>query len=95
MAESRLNTTDFLPYGRHIIDDDDMASVVEVLKSDWLTGGPKVGEFEAAVASFCEADYGIAVSSGTAALHGAMHAIGIGSGDEVIVQLASFRRTSE
>jgi perosamine synthetase len=90
MVDSRVNQRDFLPYGRHIIDNDDIASVIEVLKSDWLTCGPKVKEFEEAVAAFCAADHGVAVSSGTAALHGAMHAIGIAGGDEVIVPTMTF-----
>lgn len=83
-----------MPYGRHIVDNDDIASVTEVLRSDWLTSGPKVKEFEAEVVSLCEAKYGVAVSSGTAALHGAMHAIGIGHGDEVIVPAMTFAATA-
>ncbi|MDA8164122.1 MAG: UDP-4-amino-4,6-dideoxy-N-acetyl-beta-L-altrosamine transaminase [Desulfobacteraceae bacterium] len=84
----------FLPYGRHVIDEDDIASVVEVLRSDWLTTGPKVGELEKAVASYCGARHGVAVSSGTAALHAAMHALGIGPGDEVIVPAITFVATA-
>lgn len=80
----------FIPYGRHLIDDDDIAAVVEVLKSDWLTTGPKVDEFERALADFCGVKQCVALSSGTAALHAAMHAIGVGPGDEVIVSTLSF-----
>src|SRR5437016_11325306 len=79
-----------LPYGRQSIDEDDIAAVVEVLRSDWLTTGPKVGEFEKAVADFCGVKEAVAVSNGTAALHTAMYALGIGAGDEVIVPSMTF-----
>lgn len=84
----------YLPYGRQQIGEDDIAAVVEALRSDWLTTGPKVGEFEAAVAVFCGAAHGVAVSSGTAALHAAMHGIGIKPGDEVIVPAMTFAATA-
>ncbi len=83
-----------IPYGRQSIDKDDIAAVAEVLRSDWLTTGPKVPEFEEAIAGFCDAKYGVAVSSGTAALHTAMYAIGIGPGDEVIVPAMTFAATA-
>jgi len=79
-----------IPYGRQFIDDDDIRAVVEVLKSDWLTTGPKVQEFEQAVADYVGAKYAVAVSSGTAALHAAMYALDIESGDEVIVPPMTF-----
>ncbi|HEC34796.1 MAG TPA: UDP-4-amino-4,6-dideoxy-N-acetyl-beta-L-altrosamine transaminase [Chloroflexi bacterium] len=79
-----------LPYGHQWLDDDDIAAVVEVLRSDWLTTGPKVGEFERAFADFVGAKEAIAVSNGTAALHAAMYAVGIGPGDEVIVPPMTF-----
>lgn len=79
-----------LPYGRQWIDEEDVAAVLEVLRSDWLTTGPKVGEFESAFAGACGADHAVAVSSGTAALHGCMHALGVGAGDEVIVPPMTF-----
>jgi perosamine synthetase len=79
-----------LPYGRQWIDDGDIAAVVEVLRSDWLTTGPKVAEFEAAFASSAGAREAVAVSSGTAALHAAMFALGIVPGDEVIVPAMTF-----
>ena len=79
-----------LPYGRQSIDEDDIAAVVEVLRSDWLTTGPKVAEFEAAFARFTGVKEAVAVSNGTAALHAAMYAIGIGPGDEVIVPAMTF-----
>lgn len=79
-----------LPYGRQWLDEDDIAAVIEVLRSDWLTTGPKVGEFEEAFADFVGAQEAVAVSNGTAALHAAMYAADIGSGDEVIVPPMTF-----
>jgi perosamine synthetase len=79
-----------LPYGRQWISDDDIAAVVEVLKSDWLTTGPKVGEFEEAFAAMVGAKYAVAVSNGTAALHAAAYAAGVGQDDEVIVPPMTF-----
>jgi len=79
-----------LPYGHQSIDDADVAAVVETLRSDWLTTGPKVREFERAFASFTGAGEAVAVSSGTAALHAAMHELAIGPGDEVIVPAMTF-----
>ena len=63
-----------IPYGRQSIDDDDVAAVVEVLRSDWLTQGPTVERFEQAVAGKVDARHAVSFSSGTAALHGAMRA---------------------
>lgn len=83
-----------IPYGRQWIDEDDIRSVVEVLRSDWLTTGPKVTEFEQVVATHGCVEYGVAVSSGTAALHCAMYALGIGPGDEVIVPPMTFAATA-
>lgn len=70
-----------IPYGRHWIDDDDIKAVVEVLKSDWLTQGPAIEQFEHAIAEYCGVRYAVAVSSGTAALHIACLAAGLGKGD--------------
>lgn len=84
----------FIPYGRQTIDDDDIAAVVNALRSDWLTTGPAVERFEEAVCSFSGAKYGVAVCNGTAALHTAMHGIGIGPGDEVIVPPMTFAATA-
>lgn len=80
----------FIPYGRQIIDEDDINAVVDVLKSDYLTTGPKISEFEDAVCAISDVKYGIAVSSGTAALHAVMNTIGIGKGDEVIISPLTF-----
>ena len=79
-----------LPYGRQTIDDDDVAAVVEVLRSDWLTTGPKVGDFEEAFAAAVGAAHAVAFSSGTAALHGAIFAADIGDGDEVVTSPLTF-----
>ena len=79
-----------LPYGRQTVDEDDIAAVAEVLRSDWLTTGPKVEEFERAFATFTGSAFAVAVSSGTAALHAAMAALGIVPGDEVIVPAITF-----
>jgi len=83
-----------IPYGKQWLDDDDIEAVVEVLKSDWLTCGPKVDEFELAVADYCCAKYAVAFSSGTSALHGAYNALGIRQGDEVITTPLTFSATS-
>jgi perosamine synthetase len=83
-----------LPYGRQTIGEDDVAAVVAVLRSDWLTTGPKVAEFEAALARTTGAREAVAVNNGTAALHAAMHALGIGPGDEVIVPAMTFAATA-
>jgi UDP-4-amino-4,6-dideoxy-N-acetyl-beta-L-altrosamine transaminase len=73
----------FLPYGRQNIDEADIAAVVEVLKSDFLTQGPAIGRFEKAVASFCGAAHGVAMANGTATLHCAAKALGLGHGDRL------------
>ena len=83
-----------IPYGRQSIDEDDIQAVVEVLRSDWLTTGPKVEQFEGAVADYVGAKHAVAVSSGTAALHTAMFAIDIKPGDEVIVPAITFAATA-
>jgi perosamine synthetase len=84
----------YLPYGRQTISEDDIAAVVDVLRSDWLTTGPAVDKFENNFAEYTGARHAVALSSGTAALHAIMHALGIGSGDEVIVSPMTFAATS-
>ena len=81
---------ELLPYGRQIVEEEDVDAVVEVLRSRFLTTGPAVAEFEAEVARAADAEHVVAVSNGTAALHAAMAAIGIGEGDEVIVPAMTF-----
>jgi perosamine synthetase len=79
-----------LPYGHQTIEEDDIAAVTDVLRSDWLTTGPKVSEFERAFADFTGAREAVAVSNGTAALHAAVAALRIEPGDEVIVTPLTF-----
>ncbi len=83
-----------IPYGRQWIDEDDIQAVVEVLRSEWLTQGPKVREFEKKFARYVGARYAVAVSSGTAALHITCWAAGIGPGDEVITSPVTFVATA-
>lgn len=80
----------FQPYGRQFIDAGDIQSVVDVLTSDYLTTGPLVGEFEAELAAHLQVPEAVACSNGTTALHLAMLAAGIGSGDQVIVPSVTF-----
>ena len=82
-----------IPYGRHDIDDDDVAAVVAALRSDWLTTGPAVEAFEQDLESWTGGIPVVAVSSGTAALHTAYAAAGIGPGDEVITPPITFIAT--
>lgn len=83
-----------IPYGRQSVSDDDIAAVVEVLRGDWLTIGPKVAEFEAAIASVAATPAAAVVSSGTSALHSAYAAIGIRPDDEVVTTPLTFVATA-
>jgi perosamine synthetase len=83
-----------LPYGRQSLDEEDVQSVVRVLRSDWLTTGPEVGVFEREFAEATGTAEAVAVSSGTAALHAAMNALGIEPGDEVVVPAMTFAATA-
>jgi UDP-4-amino-4,6-dideoxy-N-acetyl-beta-L-altrosamine transaminase len=83
-----------IPYGHQWIDDDDIGAVSEALRSDWLTTGPRVTEFESAIAATAGSDGAVAVSNGTAALHTAYAAAGVGPGDEVIVPALTFVATA-
>lgn len=80
----------YLQYGKQWIDEEDIQSVVNVLKGDYLTTGPTVAEFEKSVATYVGAKYAVAFSNGTAALHGACFAAGISEGDEVITTPITF-----
>lgn len=79
-----------IPYGKQTIDQDDIQAVVDVLKSDFLTTGPKIAEFEQTVADYVGAKYAVAILNGTSALHAACFAAGIGPGDEVITTPLTF-----
>jgi len=83
-----------IPYSRQEIGDDDVRAVSKVLRSAFLTQGPAIKEFEDSLTKYTSARYCVAFSSGTAALHGAYHAAGIGSGDEVIVPGLTFAATA-
>src|SRR5438128_616805 len=87
--------TAFLPFHVPNITDDDIRAVVEVLQSHWLTSGPQVRQFESDFATFVGSRHAIAVNSGTAALHLALAAAGIGPQDEVIVPTMTFAATAE
>ncbi|KNZ42657.1 UDP-4-amino-4,6-dideoxy-N-acetyl-beta-L-altrosamine transaminase [Acetobacterium bakii] len=80
----------FIPYGKQYIDEHDIEAVTKVLKSPYLTTGPKVEEFEKKLCGITGAKYAIALSSGTSALHAACHAAGIQQGDEVITTPMTF-----
>jgi perosamine synthetase len=79
-----------IPYGRQHVDDDDIAAVVDVLKGDWLTRGPAVDRFEQRLCDVTGARHAVAFANGTAALHGAAHAAGLGPGDVVATSPLSF-----
>ena len=83
-----------IPYGQQWIDEEDIQAVVDVLRSDCITTGPKVGEFEKALSEFVGVKEAVAVSSGTAALHAAIDAIDIKNGDEVILSPLTFAATA-
>lgn len=80
----------YIPYGRQCISEEDIQAVVDTLRSDYLTTGPKISEFEKVVADYTGAKYAVAVSNGTAALHIACMAAGISEGDEVITSPITF-----
>jgi len=83
-----------LPYGRQSVDEADIQAVVEVLRSNWLTTGPKVGEFEDEFAAYVGSAHAVSFSSGTAALHGAAFAAGLKPGDEAITTPITFAATA-
>lgn len=83
-----------LPYGHQSIEEEDIKAVVEVLRSEWITTGPKVTEFEDAIAGYVGSDYAISFSSGTAALHGSAFAAGLRPGNEAITTPMTFCATA-
>jgi UDP-4-amino-4,6-dideoxy-N-acetyl-beta-L-altrosamine transaminase len=88
------STPPFLPYGRQLVDDDDVAAVANVLRGDYLTTGPTAEAFEAALKERTGAAHAVSCSSGTAALHMAMLALGLGPGDAAIVPTITFLATA-
>ena len=84
----------FIPYGKQCIDQEDIDSVIKVLKSDYLTCGPEIEEFEKTLADYLGVKYVVAVSSGTAALHAACFAAELKDGDEAITSPITFAATS-
>lgn len=84
----------FLPYGQQTIDEDDIQAVAEVLRGDWLTTGPAVEQFEIALALAEGVSNAVAVNSGTAALHAAYEALGVGPGDTVVTSPLTFVATA-
>ncbi len=79
-----------LPYSQQWVADDDIEAVIRVLRSDFLTTGPKIKEFEEMFANYVGTRYAVAIANGTAALHAAMFAAGVGPGDEVITTPITF-----
>ena len=95
ISTTETGAVQFLPFHVPDIGDDEIQSVVETLRSGWLTTGPKVRQFEADFANFVGCQHAVAVNSGTAALHLALDAVGIKDGDEVIVPTMTFTATAE
>ncbi|HET9295375.1 MAG TPA: DegT/DnrJ/EryC1/StrS family aminotransferase, partial [Candidatus Binatia bacterium] len=87
--------SEFIPFHKPAIGEEEIRSVVETLRSGWLTTGPKVKLFEAEFATYTGSSHAVAVNSATAALHLALEAVGIKSGDEVIVPTMTFTATAE
>ena len=79
-----------IPYGKQDITQEDIDAVVETLKADFLTQGPKIAEFEKNFANYVDSDYAVAVSNGTAALHLSLMAFGVGKGDRIITSPITF-----
>lgn len=92
--KNRKTGRKMIPYGRQTIEEDDIQVVVDVLRSDYLTTGPKIAEFEKMVADYVGAKYAVAISNGTSALHAACFAAGIQPGDEVITTPLTFAASS-
>src|SRR5271170_6786190 len=90
-----LIATNFLPFHRALIEEEEINAVLEVLQSGWLTTGPRVREFEAEFARYTGVAHALALTSGPAALHLALAAIGVSEGDEVIIPTMTFAATGE
>ena len=92
-TDSPTRLAEFLPFHRPSIGDEEIAEVVDTLRSGWLTIGPKTQRFEEKFADYIGVDHAVAVSSCTAALHLSLEALGVGPGDEVIVSPYTFTAT--
>ncbi len=91
----KKNDKEFMiPYSRQYIDEDDIKEVIKVLKSDFITQGPKIPEFEQILAEYCGAKYAVVFNSGTSALHGAYFILGLKKGDEFITSPITFVATA-
>jgi dTDP-4-amino-4,6-dideoxygalactose transaminase len=97
MDHTKMNTTELLqvPFHRAAVGDEEVSAVAEVIRSGWLTMGPKTFEFERQFAAYVGASHAIAVATGTAALHLALEAAGIRAGDEVLLPTTTFTATAE
>jgi UDP-4-amino-4,6-dideoxy-N-acetyl-beta-L-altrosamine transaminase len=84
----------FLPYGRQVVEEDDIAAVTEALKGDYLTTGPTVARFEAALAQYVGAKHAVVCANGTAALHMAARALDLGPGTKIVVPAITFLATA-
>jgi perosamine synthetase len=93
--EKTTLSDDFLPFALPVIEEEEISEVLDVLKSGWVTTGPKVKLFEREFAEYIGCKHAIAVNSCTAALHLALEAIGIGEGDEIITSPMTFAATTE
>lgn len=87
--------SEFIPFHKPSIGEDEVRSVVETLRSGWLTTGVKVKRFEEDFAKYVGSKHAVAVNSGTAALHLALDAVGVGEADEVILPTMTFTATAE
>ena len=86
--------TTLLPYGHQSLTEDDLQAVLDVLRSDWITTGPKIDEFEEVFAAYVGSKHAVSFSSGTAALHGAVAVAGVERGHEVITTPLTFCATA-
>jgi UDP-4-amino-4,6-dideoxy-N-acetyl-beta-L-altrosamine transaminase len=93
-AIASVPVNSFLPYGRQVIEDDDIAAVTDALRSDYLTTGPYVGRFETALAKIVQAKHAAVCANGTAALHMAARALNLGPGTKVVVPTITFLATA-
>lgn len=94
-SETEKGQTGFLPFSLPLIEENDIEAVVEVLKSNWITTGPKVKQFEYEFSKYIGCKHAVAINSCTAALHLALDAIGIKEGDEIITSPMTFAATAE